>query len=442
MSNLSEFIRLHVILPTAELFKGTCATKWYKRIVAMQSWSREQIIEWQEEHLHDFIRHAYDHTQYYHHLFDTLGLKPEDIQCAEDLKKLPILTKEDILIHHNELIPDNLSAMRYRDACTGGTTGTPMHYYCSEDVWGYVTGAKIYSWKQTNYHYGDKFVALGSSSLFQKKPSLTRRIYDWIRREIPMNCINLSEQLCAQYLERMRKEHIHFLYGYASAVFLMAKYAHDYNLDVSFIKGVFTTSENLTDTYRNMIEKTFHCRVMDCYGAQDAGIVAFEIRSGKYDVGYDIIPEVVDEFGDGEGSLVTTSFLNYAFPLIRYKLGDNVCLQLEDSDYNAAVITKIYGRDSNVLRLDNGHVLTSPGFTILMDMFDVVAYDVQKISGTEIKMVIQPIPDKWTKTAEEKLSVEMQRFVGGGCKFSIEYVDHFEPLKNGKRRYFMSDLSK
>ena len=36
---------------------------------------------------------------------------------------------------------------------------------------------------------------------------------------------------------------------------------------------------------------------------------------------------------------------------------------------------------------------------------------------------------------------EMQRYVGEGCAFSVEYVDGFQELKNGKRRYFMNDLS-
>lgn len=77
----------------------------------MQDWSREQIADWQNEHLRDFIRHAYNHTQYYHHLFDTLGLTPDDIQSAADLQKLPILTKDMVRAHYNELIPDNSSPM-------------------------------------------------------------------------------------------------------------------------------------------------------------------------------------------------------------------------------------------------------------------------------------------------------------------------------------------
>ena len=441
MSKLSEIFRLHMLLPVAEAIKGTCAHAWYGRITEMNTWTPEQITEWQNAHLHDFIRHAYEHTVYYRELFDSLGLKPSDIQTAEDLKKLPVLTKDIVRARYDDFVPDNIATMKYRHDKTGGTTGEPMRYLTDENVWGYITASKIYSWRFNGYRYGDKFAALGSSSLFKQKPSLVRRIYDWIRQEKGMNSLNMSDELCAEYLERMRKEGIHFVYGYASSVYLLAKYAREHHVDTSFIRGAFTTSENLTDVYRETIERAFGCRVMDCYGARDAGITAFEIVPGKYYISYDIIPEIVNAFGENEGELITTGFLNYAFPLIRYNYGDSAQLKLHDDQYNGAVLTKIYGRSSDVLRLDNGHVLTSPGFTILMNKFDVIAYDIQKISGTSVCMKIQPVIKKWTKEQEDKLVDEMQRFVGDGCTFQLEKVDGFQELKNGKRRYFMNDLS-
>ena len=93
-----------------------------------------------------------------------------------------------------------------------------------------------------------------------------------------------------------------------------------------------------------------------------------------------------------------------------------------------------------MLRLDNGHVLTSPGFTILMRNFDVKAYDIQKLSESHVRMQVQ-VAEEWNQEQEKKLIAEMQRFCGEGCDFSLEYIDHFEPLKNGKRRYFMNDLT-
>lgn len=441
MSKLGEKIRLGIILPLAEKIKGTNATYWYKKIQIMKSWSKEEVRDWQETKLRDFIRHAYEHTVYYRNLFDSLGLKPEDIQHAEDLKKLPIITKDIIRTHYDELVADDIATMKYRENKTGGTTGNPMRFLCNEDVWGYVTAAKIDGWKQIGYRYGDKFAALGSSSILNLKPSLARRIYDNIRCEYGYNSLSLSDEKCAVYLEDMRKKGIYYVYGYASAVYILAKYAKDHNVDVSFVRGAYTTSENLTDVYRKTIEETFHCRVMDTYGARDAGVTAYEVVPRKYPLCYCVIPEIVDEISPDTGTFLSTCFLNNAFPLIRYDFGDVVTMIKDDPEFNTPVLTKIIGRKSDVLRLDNGNVLTSPGFTILMNKFDVVAYDIQKISGTEVKMKVHPVKNKWNKQQEERLTNEMQKLVGDGCYFSIEYVDHFEEGKNGKRRYFMNDCS-
>lgn len=437
MSKFGSVIRLHVILPIAEKFIGSCASYWLRQIQEMSTWSRAEVTAWQERKLQAFIQHAYWHTVYYRRLFDSLGLKPEDIRCAEDLKILPVLTKEDIRAHFAEIVPDDIDSIPHRKDKTGGTTGEPMRFLTDENVWGYVTASKIFHWQKMGYRYGDKFAALGSASLFHKKPGWKRRVYDWIRREKAMNSMNLSDDLCREYLERMRREHIHYLYGYASSVYLMAKYAKDNRLDVSFVKGVFTTSENLTDNYRSVIESTFQCRVMDSYGARDAGITAFEVTPGKYPVSYDVIPETVGELGEkGSGALISTCFLNNAFPLIRYEFGDSAKINYDDDNFNGPVITAIYGRTSDVIRLDNGHILTSPGYTILLNHFDVLAYNIQKVNGHEVLMKLQVDADKWTEEQERKLKAEMQRFVGEGCNFVLQYVDEFESKGNGKAGFF------
>lgn len=441
MNKLGESLRLKMILPLAEKIKGLKATYWYHQINEMNMWTRQQVLDWQNQHLRDFVRHAYEHTKYYKELFDSLGLKPEDIRTAEDLKKLPVLTKDIIRSRYDDFIPDNISQLPHRQDRTGGTTGEPMKFLTSEDTWGYVTAAKMVAWKTTPYRYGDKFAALGSASILKEKPSLVRRIYDWIRQEYPMNSMSLNNELCQKYIDTMRKEGIHYIYGYASSIYLLAKYAHDNQVDVSFIKVAYTTSENLTSTYRAMIENTFGCRVMDCYGCRDAGVACYEIKPGEYYVGYASIVELIDELEDGTGTAISTNILNLAFPMIRYEYGDMIRFHKNPTEYNGQVIEQVLGRKSDVLRLDNGHVLTSPGFTVLMKKFDVVAYDIQKISGSEVRVKVQVVKNKWTNQQEQVLMNEMQRFVGDGCACTIEYVDYFEPLKNGKRRYFMNDLS-
>lgn len=439
MSKIKESVLLKFVLPGAELVSGTCATKWLKRIESMNTWNRSSILDWQNAHLQAFVKHAYIHTKYYHSLFDSLDINPDDIRSAEDLKQIPIITKDIVNAHYQDLIPDDVSSMRYRHSASGGTTGKPMKYLCSEDVWGYVTAAKIYYWKKKGYQYGDDFIALGSASLFSQKPSRTRRLYDRIRHEHPLNCVDLSEEKCRSYYEYIKKSGIRYLYGYAAAIYLFASYLDVNNLDLTQISAVFTTSENLPDNYRELIERVFNCSVMDCYGAKDAGITAYETKRHHYEIGYNVIAETVDEIAANTGSLISTNILNDCFPLIRYKFGDEAQLgnSQQESDYNGQILTQIVGRTSNVLRLENGHSLTATGLSMIMKNFDIVAFDFAKNGVNSVCLRIQPVPYKYTKEQESIITKTIKKYIGDDCTLLIEYVDSFPPLQNGKRSYFL-----
>lgn len=442
MANLSEILRLRVILPLAERVIGACSYKWLQQIERMQSWSREEIIAWQNERLQALVKHAYEHTTYYKELFDSLGLKPSDIQCAEDLKKLPIITKEIAIANYDKIVPDNILSIPHRKRKTGGTTGEPMHYLMDENNWGYTSAAKLHAWRTTSYQYGDKFVAMGSASLFAKKPSLPRRIYDKIRNEYPLNTVNLTDELCEQYVAFIQKNKIRFIYGYAASIYIFTSYVAKHHIDLKQVEAVFTTSENLTDSYRELIEQTYDCHVMDCYGANDAGVTAYEITRHNYHVGYNALCEIINPIEENTGSLLTTNLVNYTFPLLRYQFGDEVELlpSIDENEYNGQVIRRVLGRTSDVMRLENGHNMTATGFSMIMKEFDVVAFCFNKTGVNEVTLTVQPIADKYTLEQEKEIRKTIHLYIGDDATLNIVYVDHFEPLENGKRRYFMNDL--
>lgn len=85
----------------------------------------------------------------------------------------------------------------------------------------------------------------------------------------------------------------------------------------------FTSSENLYDYQRDLIEKTFHTQVFDHYGATERTISLEEDfnHDGYFESpGYGI-EEYCDDY------IVTTSLINDVFPLIRYRIEDRVVLK-------------------------------------------------------------------------------------------------------------------
>lgn len=436
MSGLKEFLLLNTLFPIADKVKGTKAMYWFRQIRKMESWSQEEIENWQLSKMKLLINHAYNHTVYYREIFDILGLKPSNINSFDDLRKLPVLDKSIIKSRFKDFVPDNINDYKHRYNLTGGSTGTPFKYILDENTWGFVTALKMFSFMKTSYNFGDTYVSIGSASLFPvNKKSFIHEIYFRLRNTIPLNGMNMDDEVCARYIGIIKKYNVKYIYGYATSVYLLASYARKYNVEMK-IKGVFTTSENLTDDYRKVIESTWGVQVMNCYGARDGGVTAYEVNRGYFNVGYNSYCQT-DTSEEISSTMYCTNLIDYAFPLIRYTVGDDVVLSKNNDKYNGQVFKEITGRTSDIIQLDNGHKLTPTGFSIMSRGFNIAAFRMTKINGLFIKLEIQKL-ESYT-IEEEKLILEtMKKHVGNECEILLEYVPIFEPLKNGKRNFFIN----
>ena len=89
--------------------------------------SREQIEQWQNEGLVSVVKRVYENVPYYRDKMDEAGVTPEDIKSIADLPKLPFLTKDDL----RDAYPYGLLAIPLKDCVriqsTSGTTGRRNH---------------------------------------------------------------------------------------------------------------------------------------------------------------------------------------------------------------------------------------------------------------------------------------------------------------------------
>ncbi|MEM2935291.1 MAG: hypothetical protein QXF32_02895, partial [Candidatus Thermoplasmatota archaeon] len=84
--------------------------------------SEEEIKKYQDKAIKKVIKHAYK-VPLYHEKYKRAGIKPDDIKSIEDLKKLPVITKEDII----EGYPDKIFPKNYKkekiSVSTSGSSG-------------------------------------------------------------------------------------------------------------------------------------------------------------------------------------------------------------------------------------------------------------------------------------------------------------------------------
>jgi phenylacetate-CoA ligase len=431
----------YFVLPVADKVMHTHTSYYLKSISELNKLSAAQIRAWQDEQLQRLILHAYDSTKYYRSLMDRLRLRPSDITCIDDLSLLPELTKEDIRSNFNDLQSAKLSMLHYRQASTGGSTGNPLKYLRDNRSWSFSNANNILNWEQYGYKYGDKYIALGSTSLFvNKSSSWKHKLYYLLKSKIGLNGINMSDQVCHSYVQLIKEQGVRFVYGYASSIYLLAKYCLKKGIALP-ITACFPTSEVLTDEYRTVIKKAFNCGILNCYGAHDGGVTAYDHDRGYFEVGYNCLVRTSDEHVESPSSFarpaLLTDVFNYSMPLINYRLGDDFVNVGTRADYNGQTIEKIGGRASDILKLENGHVLTGPGFTILFKDLPVNHYCIQKTGVNQVKCYIFQDAG-FTNEHEALILGTLQHQLGHDVDIDIEYTLEIKRTPSGKVAYFLT----
>ena len=83
-----------------------------RRLAVSERLSAGELRELQTRELRRVVLHAVSRAPYFRTLFQSLGLTPDRIRTAEDLRRLPVLDKETILAHADELRAEGVARVR------------------------------------------------------------------------------------------------------------------------------------------------------------------------------------------------------------------------------------------------------------------------------------------------------------------------------------------
>ena len=135
------------------------------------------------------------------------------------------------------------------------------------------------------------------------------------------------------YVEDLAMFRPAFLCGFPSAIGELARFVEMTGRAGSFeVRAVFTTSETLTPSQREAIERVFRCPVRNQYGSSEGAPFIMECRQGRLHIDVTSgVFEVVDADDQPaeSGEVLVTSFYMRETPLIRYRIGDRITLSDE-----------------------------------------------------------------------------------------------------------------
>ena len=96
-------------------------------------WSEDYLIEYQNNQLQNILKIAYGQIPFYRERFLESGVKPEDIKDLDDLKKLPLSTKENVFAAGESIINPKYKKSKLVHGHTSGTTGSALHLFYTKE---------------------------------------------------------------------------------------------------------------------------------------------------------------------------------------------------------------------------------------------------------------------------------------------------------------------
>jgi phenylacetate-CoA ligase len=442
----------------------TCrgVSREWKLMQKAERYTEEELTDLQNERLQALVRHCYDHVSYYRNLFDQLLLKPEDIKTRDDLQKLPVLTKQMVRDHYDELIADNAAVLKSMDGSTGGSTGTPLKFKKDVQTWNMAWASSFRAWEWYGYHLGEKLITLGGNSLVKKKKGTSAKdIFDKvIMRNMKRSSGDVTDEAMQKHYEAYIQYKPKAMRGYASSMVIFARYIEKNHLPVAPLKVILTTGEILMPEYRRTLERVFQCKVYDEYGAGDGGVDAHEclLQHGLHLSEERCVVEITDKEGnvlpDGQtGYVCATDLGNYAFPFLRYHVGDMAYIQHEKCPCGrvSRVLGQVMGRAGKLLYNKQGVPISPTMLPIMLyrdndyhNADNVLIYNkidrfqIRQDKEGDIRVLLKlKDPNENRNQFDYIISNYSNHFIGS--KVTLEFVDKIPTLPSGKEDYCVSE---
>ncbi|KKH47205.1 phenylacetate--CoA ligase family protein [Methanosarcina sp. 1.H.A.2.2] len=421
-----------------------------KELEKTQYYVKSELENYQNKKLRSLIKHAYENVPYYHRIFRSNNLVPDDIKTKEDLVKLPYLTKDDIRHSFKDLIAKNYNPTKLQLVHTSGTTGSPLEFHWDKNVMLMENAFIRRHWSWAGFGLKDWRVTLRGNvivPLAQKKGPFWR--YNYPERQVFFSSFHMNPDTLPEYVKEIYKISPKAIQGYPSTVYTLARYMRENDIKIP-VSAVFTSSEPIYPVQREVIEDQFQCNIYDLYGLSERTAAAGQCSNGNYHIysEYGIIELLNnDEFitDSGEfGEIVSTGLNNYGMPLIRYKTGDGTKFRDElcECGINLPLMDPVETKLDDMILTPDGNLL-SPS---------VLTHPFKPMVNVEKSQIIQEKKDQitikivkkrgYSEKDSEILLKELHERVGFEMDIELEFVEDIPRTKAGKYRWIISRVSR
>jgi phenylacetate-CoA ligase len=266
---------------------------------------------------------------------------------------VPLLQKDAVRGHPREFLSERAERGFWRR--TGGSTGPPTRIYLGSSAHREMLNAKYRFYADWNLDLFDRFAFLwghrGSfaAGLEGWRTRLAQRSCDALRNRLRLSVYHLGKDDLCRYLRRLRQFQPAALYGYASAVFVLAAEAIATDFRCDSLKAAILTSEPVFPHMAETVRRAFSVPAVIEYGAAECDLIAAQLRSGGLQVREDLVFVETLPRDDSRFDIAITVLNNPSFPLIRYRIGDISEAPLRTPARGFAQFQQVLGRCNDFL---------------------------------------------------------------------------------------------
>ena len=352
--------------------------------------SAEEIRSFQEARLHEAIDYAYTNSAFYRELFDSCKIRPADIRTIEDLRRLPVTTKQDLQLRNKDfLCVDSSQIVDY--VTTSGTLGEPVVFALTEN-----------DLDRLGYNELSSFTMAGCSrnDIMQLMTTIDRRFMAglayWLgARALGMGVIRVGNGIPELQWNTINSIHPTVCMCVPSFLMKLIAFAEETGIDyrscslrkaICIGEALRQPDGNLTTLGSRIHEKWPELELYSTYASTEmqASFTECSCHCGNHVPADLIIVEFLDDEGnpvaEGESGEVTITTLGVeGMPLVRFRTGD-ICIHYDSPcacGRNSTRLSSVIGRKGQMIKF-KGTTLYPPAlFDILDNIPEVKSYVVE-----------------------------------------------------------------
>jgi len=432
--------------------------------------SPSEMKELQNTRLRRMLHHAYGNSAYYRSSFERAGIAEKDLETLP-LSCFPSIDKRTLLEHFDELVTvpgltqekirtfDETQAVdrkpylgKYHVVHSSGSTGKPGYFVYDEAAWssmllGIIRAAlwdmsmgeiiklllkhpRIVYIAATDGRYGGAMVVgdgidgVGASQLY----------------------LDINASL-SEWIAKLREFQPNIVIGYPSAIKILGELQEHSKVSLDVVR-VISCGEPLGASLRNYFESVFQADVINIYAASESLCLGVENHTSGGMLLFDDMNVIEVE----SGKMYLTSLYNFAQPLIRYEITDQLTIKEAPAGgkYPFQIATGLLGRNEDILWFDDGnghqeflHPLAIEGFCIegLKD------YQFLQTSCDAFEMEAEIAAPEFREPVRREMLRQMKKILQekglGYVQFYVNFVDEIKvDTKTGKKQLIIKRYRK